>query len=138
MNVRTVIEIEFLNKLVPDGMNRFQIVQTERIGGPHCGDDGRYLPALLQHVSQQRFQQVGSNLVFVCRGHLKDVLFSQPQPVGNTHTGVMRAVGTQDDCRFTNACLSRSRTGLFETNFDSIQQRSGSTEREHPPARSES
>src|SRR5687768_14262050 len=58
VNVRTIRHIEFLDQLVAQVNDRLEIVETERIGGAECRDDGGDGPAALQRSARLVAQDV--------------------------------------------------------------------------------
>ena len=130
VNVRRVIEVEFVAQPVPNLDDRGEVIQAEGIGRPHRGHDRRDLAALLEQIAQDRFEQTSPHLIFRRRRNLHDVLFAESQPTRNGQAGIVSTIGADDDRRLAHAGLSGAGARFLKTDLHAVQQRAGPAERE--------
>ena len=109
-----------------------EVVEAERVGRAHRGDDAGDAPPVAHDVAQARREHVHPHLVVVGRRDANDVVFAQTEPVADREAGVVRAVGAHEHGGRAQPGAPGAGHGLLEANLRAVEQRAGAAEREHP------
>ena len=130
MNVRRVVEVIVVDQPVAHVDDRIEIVDAERVGGPHRCDQRNDPPSLSDRRASGHLESVDADVVLQVRRYLDDMLLPEAEPAGDVQSAVMALRRRQDHPVAADAVVHRIGKRLLDAELGAVEGGAGPAERE--------
>lgn len=130
MDVRNILEGEFIDESIADFDHRLQIIESEGVRRPEGGDDGGDLLPFFEEVATAGLEEAGPDFVVVGGGDEEDLVLADAEPTGDAQGGVMCPFGTDDPGAFAKSGFQCTGRTFLESELHAVESRPGPTEGE--------